>query len=302
MAKLAIKGHATRGEEVIKILEMLGGENPYAISTTVKGLLYTISIYDNRIISCSPTDKFVFFTLEEFLKKFPYKVGDKVQHKGATSCGTVYVIERMEWANNHIEYEIRPLYDYNHTGLVTVCAKELQLYKEETMDKANKAVFEANAQCCDIMNRIIKEKAMEEIKIDIPKGYEFASVDDNNQQVVFTKIWYHYPNTYEECCDVLKIPNDERYIDIDVPLGYNKLLSTFTKLLICRNAYWKIAGDFEPDFVKEDKKFIIACYYDKIYTAYATNYNRILVFPTEEVRDAFFENFNDLIEQCKELL
>ena len=30
--------------------------------------------------------------------------------------------------------------------------------------------------------------------------------------------------------------------------------------------------------------------------------NHTLVFPTEEMRDAFYENFKDLIEQCKKLL
>ena len=30
--------------------------------------------------------------------------------------------------------------------------------------------------------------------------------------------------------------------------------------------------------------------------------NRILAFPTIEMRDAFHDNFKDLIEQCKELL
>ena len=30
--------------------------------------------------------------------------------------------------------------------------------------------------------------------------------------------------------------------------------------------------------------------------------SRVLVFPTEEMRDAFYNNFKDLIEQCKELL
>jgi hypothetical protein len=29
---------------------------------------------------------------------------------------------------------------------------------------------------------------------------------------------------------------------------------------------------------------------------------KILAFPTEEMRDTFYENFKDLIEQCKELL
>lgn len=307
MTQLAIKGHATRGEEVIKILEMLGGNNKYAYVADSDCFAFYIgnetgNIYYDWVHSCYEDEGTLVFTLEEFLEKFPYKVGDKVQHKGATSCGTVYVIERMEWANNHIEYEIRPLYDYNHTGLVTVCADELQPYKEETMDKANKAVFDVNAQCCDIMNRIIKEKAMEEIKIDIPKGYEFAGVDDDKQQVVFTKIGYHYPNTYEECCDVLKIPNDERYIDIDVPLGYNKLLSTFTKLLVCRNAYWKIAGDWKPDLEDVKPKYGLIVVSNRVKKQKSEYVQIKFCFPTEEMCDAFYENFNDLIEQCKELL
>ena len=30
--------------------------------------------------------------------------------------------------------------------------------------------------------------------------------------------------------------------------------------------------------------------------------NRILAFPTKEMRDAFYDNFKELIEMCKELL
>ena len=29
---------------------------------------------------------------------------------------------------------------------------------------------------------------------------------------------------------------------------------------------------------------------------------QILTFPTKDMQDAFYENFKDLIEQCKELL
>jgi hypothetical protein len=32
------------------------------------------------------------------------------------------------------------------------------------------------------------------------------------------------------------------------------------------------------------------------------NTNAVLIFPTEEMRDDFFENFKDLIEQCKEFI
>ena len=31
MKKIALKGHATRGKEVIEILEMLGGKNPNSV-------------------------------------------------------------------------------------------------------------------------------------------------------------------------------------------------------------------------------------------------------------------------------
>lgn len=148
------------------------------------------------------------------------------------------------------------------------------------------------------------------IKISIPKGYEFTGVA--NQQVVFEKIGCKYPKTYEECCDVLNIPNDERYVDIDVPLDYNKLLSTFTKLLICRKAYWKLAGEhmglgkpWEPDFTNNDEErysiYTLANRVKKDFCGVG-DVNTILCFPTEEMRDAFHENFWVLIEFCKELL
>jgi hypothetical protein len=94
MAQLAIRGHATRGKEVIEILEMMGGKNPYAISADAEDLAFTIRDDDNYIIACYPTGKFVFFTLEEFLEKFPYKVGDKVLYK---TYGIYSAIKTMKW-------------------------------------------------------------------------------------------------------------------------------------------------------------------------------------------------------------
>ena len=314
MANLAIKGHATRGKEVIEILEMLGGKNIYSHFGETESYFFFIQ---DGIIDCDEVryaDGYIIYTIEEFLEKFPYKVCDNVQHNGATSCGTVYIIERIKWANNHIEYEIRPLYDYNHTGLVTVCAEDLQPYKEETMAKANKAVFDANSQCCDIMNHLIKEKTMADIiKINIPKGYEFAGVDDDSQQVVLEKIGYHYPNTYEECCKVLKIeyPYFKTEEDgISASTYKNKLFGYLKQLLICRDAYWKLAGEemglgkpWEPNWSDESEdKYTIVAHSNPSCYANCRGACGVLTFPTAEMRDAFYENFKDLIEQCKELL
>lgn len=180
------------------------------------------------------------------------------------------------------------------------------------MEKASKAVFDANAQCCDISNKIIKKETMEkEISGAIVdrficlEGYDFYDDKGNiidTKEITMKKKKPKYPKIYEECCKVLQMPKDESYIDIDVPLSYNKVLKAFTQLLICRDAYWKIAGDWKPNFINYEEKFIIACCYGKVYSTVSTNYNRVLVFPTEEMRDAFYENFKELIEECKEYL
>jgi hypothetical protein len=47
-------------------------------------------------------------------------------------------------------------------------------------------------------------------------------------------------------------------------------------------------------------KYIIRRAKEEILKGY--NISSVLEFPTPEMRDAFYENFKDLIEQCKELL
>ena len=91
MKHLAIKGHQTRGKEVIEILEMLGGKNTQRHDGNYVDYMYIINKPYNPEIEClyAVSSVYKVFTLEEFLEKFPYKIWDKVQHKGATSCGTM---------------------------------------------------------------------------------------------------------------------------------------------------------------------------------------------------------------------
>ena len=115
-----------------------------------------------------------------------------------------------------------------------------------------------------------------------------------------------YPKTYEDCISKLRISRDCKVE------GYKcDLLTAFQKLLICRNAYWKIAGEeiglgkpWKPDWSnKNELKYCIENSYDKgIHYDVLVHTQKILAFPTYEMRDAFYENFKELIEQCKELL
>ena len=148
---------------------------------------------------------------------------------------------------------------------------------------------------------------MKEIKIDIPKGYEFFGIDDDNK-IILTEKQPQYPKTYEECYKIMKIHSSYE-------CAYNQNLlnkiNNFYKLLLCRDTYWKIAGEqmglgkpWEPDWNDcAQHKFGLYTLENEIRCInLQVLKNIILVFPTEEMRDAFFENFKELIEQCKELL
>ena len=117
-----------------------------------------------------------------------------------------------------------------------------------------------------------------------------------------------YPKTYEECAKVLL---DRASVRND--FGYKgELLVALQKLLVCRDAYWKIAGEemglgkdlsWVPDWMCLDPLYVILYQYHAICRAEVNGGTScILAFPTEEMRDAFKENFDPDIEICKELL
>lgn len=123
-----------------------------------------------------------------------------------------------------------------------------------------------------------------------------------NGKVFVVRKQPQYPKTYEGCCKVL-FPHSIALGKI-LTSGYNcELLKKFGELLICRDAYWKIAGDWKPDYINtSQKKFAVEMVEDRISFEVYGGYNSILAFPTEEIRDTFYKNFKDLIEECKELI
>ena len=147
-----------------------------------------------------------------------------------------------------------------------------------------------------------------ELEYKIPDGYEITEV--SKDKIFIKPIKPEYPTVYEECVRIAK--NIHGYdIHIDTPV-YRELMESFVKLLICRDAYWKIAGElmglgksWEHDYLKDANTIRYTIYNtgDEIVKLDGKLYrNYTLCFPTEEMRDAFYENFKELIEQCKELL
>ena len=58
---------------------------------------------------------------------------------------------------------------------------------------------------------------------------------------------------------------------------------------------WKPDWDGKPYYVIENHR-------GDVLTDLRWNTNAILSFPTEEMRDAFYENFKDLINECKDFI
>lgn len=119
-----------------------------------------------------------------------------------------------------------------------------------------------------------------------------------------------YPNTFALCKEMLSFKATAGYART-LSFKYALLLGNLDKLLICRDAYWKIAGEemgldkpWKPNYetLVDNEYFTIHTFNNEIVKSGTSHRNAILAFPTEEIRDAFYENFKGLIEACKELL
>ena len=301
--KLAIKSHPTRGKEVIELLEMMGGVNWMgSLGNTVNRIYY---IYESKSISYDDIslkliDEYEIFTLEEFLEKYPFKVGDKVVYtKFGNNCDDYPItIESMKWTGTTIEYTFN--------DCVTCLAKDLKMWNGEP-DTVISGIY---LNSCDYADEV--ELNLGDYEIEVRDGRTFA-----------VKKKPKYPTTYAECCEVLmgktnfsefslapiKYSNTTKFdnsVSYDAP--HIELFNNLYKIFICRNAYWKMAGEelglgkpWEPTI--QDTIWGITRSKDEV-EKYSCHYGKtnLLEFPTEEMRDVFYDNFKDLIEQCKELL
>lgn len=457
MTQLAIKGHATRGKEVIEILEMLGGENYWGFTGNDTTRDYYIE--SNRITICYEDKDILKFTLEEFLEKFPYKIGDKVQDLKSDEVFTIanmfwdekdctvyyfnpdiiqyYNVEDLklykeinemsnnitlthsdkevekksllaslkeyfkttpkdvlerEW-NEHKEldeigptveeyidfaesfkknpkypetyeednycktleikvlgYKVGDVIFTNNTGWIRITNKLWNCYAEEYVYEGIGVLSEQeynNIRHKDIINKMEADSVIENMKesitpspyitanitdknncgIKCPDGYEFYDENGNliGNNIMMIPKKPQYPKTYKDCCEVLIGKTDfQDYSLVITKLSTNKneensispepphitLINNFYKLLICRDAYWKIAGEqmgfdkpWKPDWTNTNtNKYCIYYVGGEIKKQPMLEVHHLLAFPTSEMRDAFYENFKDLIETCKELI
>ena len=201
--------------------------------------------------------------------------------------------------------------------MLSAIDKKIEGLVEEDNNDCEKCGLTHNSVKCLFMDNCPHNK--QKNIIEIPDGYEFRDEHGNvinATKIVLGKKKKEYPKTYEECLSVLKIKGYDIVTYVPSWTEYEKALYQkvlkLRELIICRDAYWKIAGEdlglgksWEPDFTNDDEeRYGIYTAANKVVKDFCGvgDVNTVLTFPTEEMRDVFYEVFKELIEECKELL
>ncbi len=291
--KLAIKGHGSRGKEIVEILKMLGAQNPNIVNGCCTYLAYYIDDDGNiETLSSYNDNEFVVFSLQEFLYLYPYKINDLLYLKhDYLSCFITEMRwnEKSECVEYHAEFGADNDYGWHNVNSFRT-PDEIESPMKKTL--------------AELLNHL-KNTPKEELEREFNELEEWSHIGPTVEEFMdfCNKINKKpkYPTSYEECCKIT-----EDVADASLTCFACKLLNDFQKLLLCRNVYWKIAGEemglgkpWEPTM---ETVYCISRNDNVIKCSYRGGKSNILEFPTKEIRDAFYENFKDLIESCKELL
>ena len=161
--------------------------------------------------------------------------------------------------------------------------------------------------------------------INIPEGYEIDREKSTERQIVLKKIKskkivlkkIERPRTWEEYCDKMKGKTSYYVSSYDYEVksslfGDTPLVEEFDNKedAVAFDAFCKLRK-MRKDWVKEWKpdwtniyqpKYAIANSSNKLVDCTCREISHPLSFPTEEMRDEFFNCFKDLLEQAKSLL
>ena len=295
--KIAIQGHPTRGKEIIQILRSLGATSYGAYDTCSHPEWYWY-INKNKEITCDPKRSvcgYKLYTLEEFERKFPFKVGDKV----------MWPVKVGWWSG--IIVDLSP--DYykiidDKCNYHFVEASKLKLYpmqKERnitlTLDKA-KEWYKKGGELKEIALQAFTEKELnplprnwEEFCEKHPiQNYE-AFINYTNSSITVCKecagsglgVWKRKPEK-----DRCKCPSQK---SAEAHLAMMQLEQL-------RNCWW---NGWEPIWDCSEK-WCIRLWGNELGVGVATHISRFLTFPTNEMAREFLECFRDLIEKARDLI
>ena len=291
--KIAIQGHLTRGKEVIQILESLGGKSREELTGRRISQYYFINC--NGDIDLNLKINLLnhkLYTLEEFEKEFPFKIGEVVF---TTVHSTTFkgVVKNINFNDTIYPYDC----SFEDSGKCSLGGMNV-LVKCET-------------------NQLFKMKEERNITLTLEKAKEWYNKGGELKEIAlqaFTKEELNpLPRSWEEFAKLTKFTfiSNLEYIDgigrcsngclPNKSIGeshriWAKYVALFQleQLRDCWRQGWKpTAYDTGYSIVKYPESYCITC---------AFNFINFLSFPTKEITKEFLECFKDLIEKAGDLI
>lgn len=173
-------------------------------------------------------------------------------------------------------------------------------------------------------NEYLNKNKMEErnIKISLEKAKEWykqggdlkevalqAFSEDELKDKVFPQSWCEYnihANINDNRINAGSIPGSADYSHFETEKEA-KAFVALGKLIQLRDAYWKADNDWKPDWtcnpdLPSQEKYYIYVDANQVIKGFGYCLGHILVFSTGALRDEFYTNFKDLIEEAKMFL
>ena len=286
--KMAIKGHASRGNEVIQILESLGGINRLNHNGHYTNCFYYVAGDDNTIAwTCVRPQYRDVFTLEEFEKEFPFKIGDRVITITTNLRGIITNLKENGW------YYVKC--DNGH--FVYIFRQHLKLYKEMkeernitlTLEKA-KEWYQKGGELKEIALQAFTEKEL----IALPRSWkEFC---DQYSNINDTEYFIDNDSNIERLNDV--VHNHCRLMNTDKNICPSQKSAEAHLAMIqleqLRDCYNNSCNDTNRIAIINNNGNI------ELYVN--PPFNCFLTFKNHLLAREFFSNFKEIIEIAKKLI
>lgn len=263
--KIAIQGHSIRFKEVIDTLANLGGINEYDYEGNDSSIYYYIDEFNHimgQFKSAINTNLHKLYTLEEFEKEFPFKIGDKVVFKKATNNPRIYTVSELVYYDNQFLYKLKDIpYHYLPSVLkLHTSMKERNITL--TLDKA-KEWYNKGGELKEIALQAYTKEELNPL-----------------------------PKSWEEFCKMHPV-TPEKYIFLS---GCPQKYIAIWKLEQLRDCYRQGWTPMPKEAVYAIK------YSVKNLNVYYYGIQEFLSFQSREVAEEFLKNFESLIKEAGDLI
>ena len=305
--QIAIQGNKRKGQEIIKILESLGGTNKFEWLGDFDEAYYFIS-EDGLIDYVFEGSNFIKhhdkFTIDEWLTRFPFKVGDGVRKYINKEPRGYYTIATI---TNFDPYSDKPYCVFNSGGMEWCYSSQLKLIKnnidKHMEEKRNITITIEKAKQWYKIGGELKEIALQ----------AFTEQELNNE----------LPESWEHFCKLFPTIGGEAYITLNAkvqvtnsttdrdPINDRNLLPsaeiaeqylTLMKLHQLRDAYRNhFQNGWTPNWTNDEYKYCVmfSGATNNLTVVTFTRSPKFLSFPNRELAELFLERFKKDIDFVK---